>query len=123
MRQAGVLAAAGLVALEKSPADLPVDHENARFVAESLAAMPGIAIAPSTVQTNIVVFDVSGTGMTGKEISARLKERGVLSNAIAQSPGYGMRMVTHHDVTRAQCETAMSIMAEVVAGARVAVGD
>ena len=59
MRQAGVLAAAGLVALEESPAKLLVDHANARFLAEGLARIPGIQVDPAKVDTNIVVFDVA----------------------------------------------------------------
>ena len=119
MRQAGILAAAGLVALEKSPAGLQTDHDNARLIAESLAAMPGIAIDPSKVQTNIVIYDVSATGMTGRDVSAKLKERGVLSNAISE---YQMRMLTHFDVNREQCERAMEVMSEVLAEARVLAG-
>src|SRR3989442_11262867 len=64
MRQAGVLAAAGLVALEETPKRLHVDHENARFLAEGLAEMPGIKIEPAKVVTNILFLDVSGTGHT-----------------------------------------------------------
>ena len=120
MRQAGVLAAAGLVALENSPAGLARDHENARFIAESLSQMPGISVNPTDVQTNIVILDVRSTGMTGKEMSAKLRDHGVLSNAIAE---YRMRMLTHFDVTREQCEQAMGIMSEVLQGASVAVGD
>ena len=120
MRQAGVLAAAGIVALENSPAGLPRDHENARFIAEELARVPGISIDPTDIQTNIVIFDVEGTGMTGREVSAKLRERGVLSNAVGP---YRMRMLTHYDVTREQCERAMEVMAEVCAGVQVAVGD
>src|SRR5579863_2222795 len=82
MRQAGVLAAACLVALEASPRKLAADHANARFLAEGVARLPGISIDPARVQTNIVVFDVSGTSTAPVEICWRLKERGVLMNAI-----------------------------------------
>src|SRR6202167_2007094 len=68
MRQAGVLAAAGLVALEESPKNLFRDHENARTLAEGLAKIPGISIDPARVVTNIVIFDVRGTGRTAAEI-------------------------------------------------------
>src|ERR1017187_2791216 len=77
MRQAGVLAAAGLIALEETPKHLPEDHRNARFLAEGLARIPGIQADPQKVATNIVIFDVSGTGHTSAEVSARLKRRGV----------------------------------------------
>src|SRR5437588_7947373 len=82
MRQVGVLAAAGLVALEETPPRLHEDHANARFLAEGLGRIPGIAIDPRRVVTNIVVFDVSGTSLAPVEISARLKQRGVLVNYI-----------------------------------------
>jgi len=104
MRQAGVLAAAGLAALEKSPARLGEDHANARFLAEALAGTPGVAIDPSKVETNILVFDISGTGLSTAESSARLKEEGVLANGI---DARRMRMVTHCDVSRADCEQAV----------------
>jgi len=113
MRQAGVLAAAGLIALEQSPRHLAEDHRNARLMAKGLAQIPGIKIDPDKVRTNIVIFDVSGTGMTGQEISRRLKERGVLINAVNARL---MRLVTHYDVDREGCELALAALAEVAAG-------
>src|SRR5918997_1296479 len=62
MRQAGVLAAAGLVALDETPPRLSEDHANARRLAEGVAGLPGVAADPEKVQTNIIIFDVSGTG-------------------------------------------------------------
>jgi threonine aldolase len=112
MRQAGVLAAAGLVALEQTPKRLPVDHANARFLAEGLAHIPGIRLDPRKVVTNIVVFDVSGTGLTSAEISSCLKHHGVLINGINSRL---MRALTHYDVDRAGCEAALDAMAEAVA--------
>ena len=112
MRQAGVLAAAGWIALEQMPARLAQDHANARRMAEGLANIPGIQIDPSKVQTNIVIFDVSGTGRTSAEISARLKERGVLINGV--NPRC-MRLVTHMDVAAADCERALGHLEEAVA--------
>jgi threonine aldolase len=118
MRQAGILAAAGLVALEESPAKLPVDHANARFLAEGLSEIPGVHVDPARVMTNIVIFDVSGTGFAAPEVSARLKQRGVLMNAINDR---SVRAVTHYDVDRAQCATALGAVAESVA-ASIATG-
>ena len=112
MRQVGVLAAPGLIALEKMPRRLGEDHANARLLAAGLAKIPGIGIDPSKIQTNILVFDVSGTGLTSSEISGRLKDRAVLANGI--SPTH-MRMVTHFDVDRADCEKAVEVMAEALA--------
>jgi threonine aldolase len=111
MRQVGVLAAAGLIALEETPPRLAQDHCNARFLAEGLARLAGIHVDPASVATNIVVFDVSGTGSTGGEISARLKARGVLINAIDERR---MRAVTHYDVDRAACARALEAMALAV---------
>jgi threonine aldolase len=112
MRQAGVLAAAGLIALEDTPQRLPEDHANARFLAEGLARIPGIQIDPRKVATNIVVFDVSGTGRVSAEISAWLKARGVLINGINERL---MRAVTHYDATRADCAQAIEAVAGAVA--------
>jgi len=108
MRQAGVLAAAGLIALEQGPAELPNDHANARFIAGRLAEIEGIKVFPG--ETNIVVFDVSGTHRDPRALSASLKERGILMNAIGGSDRL-MRAVTHRDVTRDQCAEAMSELA------------
>ena len=112
MRQAGVLAAAGLIALEQMPQRLHEDHWNARCLAEGLAAIPGIQIDPAKVVTNIAVFDVGGTGIAPAEISARLRQRGVLINAINERQ---MRAVTHYDVDREACSRALAAVAEAVA--------
>ncbi len=108
MRQAGVLAAAALIALEETPKHLPNDHANAKFLAEGLARIAGIVLDPAKVSTNIVIFDVSRTGLAGKEISWRLKERGVLMNGINERL---MRAVTHYDVDRVACQQALEAMA------------
>jgi threonine aldolase len=112
MRQAGVLAAAGLIALEESPKLLPQDHANARRLAEGLAEIDGIRIDPETVLTNIVLFDVSETGIAASEICSRLKERGVLASGFGSS----IRMVTHYDVSSGDIETALSEIRKVVGG-------
>ncbi len=111
MRQAGVLAAAALVALEESPQRLHVDHENASFLALGLAEIPGIRIDPAKVVTNILFCDVSGAGLSASEVSSRLAVRGVLANAASS---WEIRMVTHYDVDRAGCERAVQALREVV---------
>jgi len=116
MRQAGVLAAAGLIALEEGPKRLHIDHANARFLAQELAQIPGIKIDAAKVVTNILFFDVSGTGITAFEISKILGAQGVLANA---TDAKSIRMVTHLDVDRAGCERAMRVLREVV-GSRLA---
>ena len=104
MRQAGILAAAGLIALEESPARLCEDHENARLIAEILQ------VDPERVRTNIVVFDISKTGMSTPAYSAELRRRGVLANGINATH---IRMVTHQNVTREQCLHAAEVAARL----------
>ena len=110
MRQAGVLAAAGLIALEESPKGLPEDHANAKLLAEGLAELPGIKIDPEKVVTNIVIFEVSETGMTADGICAQLRERGVLASGFGSS----IRMVTHYDVSRADIKMALEAARAIV---------
>ena len=110
MRQVGVLAAAGLVALEGSPQRLHEDHANARYLAEGLAQIPGISVDPKKVQTNIVIFDVRGTGRTAGEICAELAERKVLAGPTDK---FAIRMVTHCDVDRAAIACALAALREI----------
>ncbi|MGH9823945.1 MAG: low-specificity L-threonine aldolase [Blastocatellia bacterium] len=111
MRQVGVLAAAGIVALEKMRGRLGEDHANARFLAQSIAGIAGLNIDPEKTATNILVFGVSGTGLSSTEVVARLKEKGVLSNKI--DPVH-VRFVTHKEVNRSDCETAVEVLRQVV---------
>jgi len=111
MRQAGVIAAAGMVALEETPRRLFDDHCNAKFLAEGLAQIAGVKIDPAKVATNIAVFDVSECGVPPAEIAVRLKERGVLLNAINERQ---MRAVTHYDVDRESCAQAVKAVADSV---------
>jgi threonine aldolase len=111
MRQAGVLAAAGLVALEESPKRLHCDHENARRLAEGLAGIAGVTIDPAKAPTNIVIFDVQKSGKTAADVSAALRERGVLANPTGK---FTMRMVTHCDVDRRQIEQALRTVESVL---------
>lgn len=111
MRQAGVLAAAGLIALEESPKGLHEDHANAKLLAEGVAQLPGVKIDPEKVVTNIVIFDIAETGMLAEAICAQLRERGVLASGFGSS----IRMVTHYDVSRADIETALREVRSVLA--------
>ncbi|HEV2247778.1 MAG TPA: GntG family PLP-dependent aldolase [Terriglobia bacterium] len=117
MRQAGILAAAGLVALEESPRRLYIDHENARFLAEGLAEIPGVKIDPAKVTTNILFFDMSASGLTAREVSTRLAAHRVLANPTSAST---IRMVTHFDVDRAGCERAIITVRDILAVAQPA---
>lgn len=110
MRQVGILAAAGLIALEEMPLRLGEDHANARTLAAGLAAIPGVRVEREPA-TNILFFDVAGTGMTGAAFSAKLKERGLLINAAAGVSR--LRLLTNYDADAAACERALAIMREV----------
>jgi threonine aldolase len=111
MRQAGVIAAAGLIALEKSPARLHVDHENARVLADGIAKIAGLSIDVKKVRSNIVIFDCTRTGKTAVELCDALHPRGVWAQDTAP---YSVRMVTHCDVDRAGVERALGLLKEVV---------
>ena len=111
MRQAGVLAAAGLIALEESPKRLHEDHANARLLADGLATLPGVKIDPERVVTNIVILDVAETGMTADAICAQLRARGVLASGFGSS----IRMVTHYDVSRSDIEKALNELRAILA--------
>jgi threonine aldolase len=117
MRQAGVIAAAGLVALRKSPSRLHVDHENARFLAEELAKIPQLKIDPANVHTNIVICDCSATGKTAVEFCEELYAQGVWAQDTAL---HSVRFVTHCDVSRAGIERAIPMIRQVAANTRKA---
>jgi threonine aldolase len=116
MRQAGVLAAAGLIALEQMPARLHDDHANARLLAEALSAMDGVAIDLNAVETNIVIFRLTGT-LSAAELVARLKARAILASTIGPD---AIRLVTHHDVSRGDCITAAEALTEEMEAATAA---
>ena len=111
MRQAGVLAAAGLVALEETPKILHVDHENARRLAEGIAQIKGLKIDPKKVVTNIVIFDCKATGWTANEFCARLEKWGILALSVER---HEVRFVTHYDVDRAGVDRALAAVAELM---------
>jgi threonine aldolase len=110
MRQAGVLAAAGLIALEEMPKRLHEDHANAKLLAEALAHIDGIVIDPETVETNIVIFRVA-EGISAADVVARLKRRGILISTVGPD---AIRLVTHHDVSRGACITAVEALTEEI---------
>lgn len=103
MRQAGILAAAGMVALKKMVERLPEDHANARLLAESLAE-EGFGIDLSTVQTNLVIFDVSRVGTKAADFAAKLRQEGIQAGVLSE---YRLRMVTHHGIEAADIAAVM----------------
>ncbi len=106
MRQAGILAAAGLIALHDMPARLHEDHANACLLAESIAAQPAATIHLATVQTNIVIFRIQSDAPA---FVATLKQHGVLANSTGP---HSIRLVTHYDVDREACQQAAAILSE-----------
>ncbi|MCL6615514.1 MAG: hypothetical protein K6U03_13075, partial [Firmicutes bacterium] len=110
MRQAGIIAAAGIVALREMVERLAEDHAKAKRLAEGLAAIRGLALDPATVQTNIVLFSVAALGVGSGEFLARLAARGVLGTSFGEDT---VRFVTHHDVEPAQIDLALRAVAEV----------
>lgn len=110
MRQIGILAAAGLIALEDGPKRLHEDHANAKRLAEGLAAIDGIGLDVSRCVTNIVIFDVSKTGKTSAEIVAALKGHNILAI------GFGdlVRMVTHCDIDSHDTELVVSALRDIL---------
>ena len=111
MRQAGVLAAAGLIALEEMPKRLHEDHANAKLLAERLANLKQVELDRATVQTNIVIFKLRGVADVGP-VLAKMKQRGVIAGTAATDQ---VRFVTHHDVDREMCEHAAKIAVEAIA--------
>lgn len=114
MRQAGILAAAGIYALEHNVTRLAEDHENARLFADAIATLPGIALDPATVETNIVIFGVQGTGLTAPQIRDALREHGV---RIGAENDLRMRAVTHLDVSRDDVLEAVERLRQTVRSA------
>jgi threonine aldolase len=109
MRQAGILAAAGLIALHEMPKRLSEDHANARLLANAVAARTNAAeIDLEAVQTNIVIFKLRKDGDAAAFTEA-LKQKGVLVSAIGP---HSIRFVTHYDVDRAACQRAAAIVSE-----------
>src|SRR6516165_819038 len=113
MRQVGVLAAAGLMALEDGPKRLHEDHANAQLLAEALANVEGVSINLNSVETNIVIFRLTG-GLSAAELAARLKARGVLVSAFGKD---AIRLVTHLDVSRGNCVDAAEALTEEIEAA------
>jgi len=113
MRQAGIVAAAGIHALEHHVERLAEDHANAQALADRIAGLPGIDVDQQRVQTNMVFFDVTGTGRSAAEIVGRLEANGVLVGATSATE---IRAVTHLDVNTDQVERAAETLRAVLEG-------
>lgn len=111
MRQAGVLAAAGIVALKTMIDRLSEDHENARVLAEGLAEIPGIDLDPSKVRTNIIIFEISKRGWSARRYIEELKKHGISADDFSTSK---VRMVTHKDVSRDDVLRAVNVTRRIL---------
>ena len=109
MRQAGVFAAAGIVALQSMIDRLAEDHQNARALAEGLGLVAGINVRPVKRRTNMVMFEVDGGAPTGVKFAAAMKERGVIAHARGPS---SFRAVTHHGISRRDIDLVVAAAAE-----------
>jgi threonine aldolase len=110
MRQAGIIAAPGIVALESMIDRLEEDHRNARRLAEELAKIKGIQIDLSCVQTNIVCFDISGFGIADDLFISKLKEKGILALTLAENK---VRMVTHRGIEKEHVEKSIAAIESI----------
>ena len=108
MRQAGVIAAAGLVALREGIDRLAEDHEQARRLAKGLAEVEGLSVA--AVQTNFVMVDTEGLGLTADQLVGRLKERDILASA---RPPYTVRFVTHRLIGETEVEQLIGALHDI----------
>lgn len=111
MRQAGIIAAAGTYALAHHVERLAEDHDNARSFAEQIVEIPGISLDPQSVETNIVFFDVAGTGLSADDIGERLLGHGVRVGPMGATT---IRAVTHLDVDKAGMDAAAAALRSVV---------
>ena len=113
MRQSGVIAAAGIYALEHNVERLADDHANARALADAIAGLPGVGLDPNSVDTNIVIFDIAATGLNAPDIADRtLADHGVRLCPLSPTV---IRAVTHLDVDRAGIDTAIEALQSVLA--------
>jgi threonine aldolase len=111
MRQCGILAAAGIVALEQMVDRLADDHANARRLAEGIAGIPGVDIDPESVQTDIVIFQVTSDRLSAAQLVQALLGRGVQMSAIGPAQ---IRAVTHYGIEAADIETTLAAMADIL---------
>jgi threonine aldolase len=113
MRQAGIIAAGGIYALQHNMDRLAEDHEHARVLAHGLAQIPGVTLNPAEVETNIVFLDVADTSKTAQEINERMTAHGVRMAAGSYGPTL-LRAVTHLDVSQSDIDHVLEVVATVV---------
>jgi threonine aldolase len=111
MRQVGIIAAAGIYALDHHIERLKEDHQNAKRLAVGLKEIKGISINPEEVETNILIFDVTGTKMTPPQVCDAMEKEGVLIHAVGKTQ---IRLVTHLDISKDDIETALKAFKKVL---------
>ncbi len=110
MRQVGILAAAAIYAMENHLPSLAEDHRRAQKLAQFISTIPGIEIDLDSIQTNIVIFNVAGTGLSGQQVIELLKERGVRMNTFAETK---VRAVTHLHITDDDIEQTIGVLKKI----------
>jgi threonine aldolase len=110
MRQAGILAAAGIHALDHHLERLEEDHRHAKNLAQGISALRGVTVNPDEVETNIVILDVAGSGLTAPQVAGAMKEMGILIHAFSPTR---IRLVTHLDVSIEDIEKALDAFRKV----------
>ncbi len=113
MRQAGIIAAAGIYALDHHLERLREDHQNAKRLAVGLKELKGVSIDPRHVQTNIVIFGIAGAKITAPQVAESMKKQGVLIHALGKAQ---IRLVTHLDVTAEDIEKALKAFGKALGG-------
>jgi threonine aldolase len=111
MRQAGIIAAAGVYALEHHVARMAEDHLHAKMLADALAELSGVRLNPAEVETNIIIFDIHATGRSAQEIVEQLEKEGVRLSVMGRTK---LRAVTHLDVSRQDIERAIQVLRRVL---------
>ena len=113
MRQVGIIAAAGIYALDHHIERLKEDHQNAKRLALGLKGLKGVSIDPEQVETNIIIFNIANTGMTAPQIAEAMKKNGVLIHPIGKTQ---IRLLTHLDVSSGDIEVALKVFEKVLHG-------
>jgi len=111
MRQAGIIAAAGIYALDHHMERLDEDHRNANRLARALKEIKGVSIHPEHVETNIILFDITQTGLSAPQLAEKMKAEGVLIHAVNRNQ---IRLVTHLDVTHEDVEKALTAFRNIL---------
>ena len=111
MRQCGIIAAAGIIALEQMTERLTEDHANARRLAEGIAEIPGLSLEPENVKTNIIYFNLKGKGISAGILVTRLSDQGI---KILQLGPAQLRAVTHYGISSEDIETTLTVLRRIM---------